>query len=49
MAKGDPTSKVYLIKWPVSVYIYIYIYIYIYLFIDIIHIDNIQVSPTQTD
>ncbi len=24
------TSKVYLIKWPVSVYIYIYIYIYIY-------------------
>ncbi len=24
------TSKVYLIKWPVSVYIYIYIYIYLY-------------------
>ncbi len=29
-AKGvqPGTSKVYLIKWPVSVYIYIYIYIY---------------------
>ncbi len=25
------TNKVYLIKWPVSVYVYIYIYIYIYI------------------
>ncbi len=27
------TSKVYLIKWPVSVYIYIYTYIYIYIYL----------------
>ncbi len=35
-AKGGPTpstSKVYLIKWPGSVYIYLYICIYIYIYI----------------
>ncbi len=42
-AKGvqSGTSKVYLIKWPVSVYIYIYIYtvdIYIYIYIYIFNV-----------
>ncbi len=34
-AKGvqPDTSKVYLIKWPVSVCIYIYVYMYMYMYI----------------